>query len=464
MMSLWKSLFIIIYLLNSVRGFDPLRRRLASVPRTPILPGDDPGEPLFLTPYIESGQIDQARNLSRVNLQPAYSYPSYSGYLTVNKTHQSNLFFWFFPAQNGDTNTPLLVWLQGGPGSSSLFGLFAEQGPIMVDKQQNLHPRNITWNSKYHLLFIDQPVGTGYSFTKSEDGYVRNEDEVARDLYAMLIQFFVIYHEYAASPFYVTGESYGGKYVPAIVYKIHIENPQAKTKINLKGMAIGDGLIDPYNEWDYGPVMYQFGLIDEQELERVNLQTDLARTAIELKQYLLAYALFSNLLDLFYTEKTGLNDVYNYLLTQSPESFGYYVPWVTASDNRRKIHVGNLTYNDGAVVGAALANDIMQSIVDKVAVIADNNYKILIYNGLLDVIIASSLTMDWVDKLEWQYADELRNAERKIWKVNDDDPQVAGYIKQAHSFFVAWVRNAGHMVPAEQPRAAFDLIDRFVSA
>jgi vitellogenic carboxypeptidase-like protein len=229
-------------------------------------------------------------------------------------------------------------------------------------------------------------------------------------------------------------------------------------------MAIGDGLIDPYNEWDYGPVMYQFGLIDEQELERVNLQTDLARTAIELKQYLLAYALFSNLLDLFYTEKTGLNDVYNYLLTQSPESFGYYVPWVTASDNRRKIHVGNLTYNDGAVVGAALANDIMQSIVDKVAVIADNNYKILIYNGLLDVIIASSLTMDWVDKLEWQYADELRNAERKIWKVNDDDPQVAGYIKQAHSFFVAWVRNAGHMVPAEQPRAAFDLIDRFVSA
>jgi vitellogenic carboxypeptidase-like protein len=196
MMSLWKSLFIIIYLLNSVRGFDPLRRRLASVPRTPILPGDDPGEPLFLTPYIESGQIDQARNLSRVNLQPAYSYPSYSGYLTVNKTHQSNLFFWFFPAQNGDTNTPLLVWLQGGPGSSSLFGLFAEQGPIMVDKQQNLHPRNITWNSKYHFLFIDQPVGTGYSFTKSEDGYVRNEDEVARDLYAMLIQFFVIYTKF----------------------------------------------------------------------------------------------------------------------------------------------------------------------------------------------------------------------------------------------------------------------------
>jgi vitellogenic carboxypeptidase-like protein len=463
MMFCWYLLFIITNILHVVQGFDPLQRRLASVPRTPILPGDDPGEPLFLTPYIESGQIDQARNLSRVNLQPDYSYPSYSGYLTVNKTHQSNLFFWFFPAQNGDTNAPLLVWLQGGPGSSSLFGLFAEQGPIMVDEQQNLHPRNITWNSKYHLLFIDQPVGTGYSFTKSEDGYVRNEDEVARDLYAMLIQFFVIYHEYAASPFYVTGESYGGKYVPAIVYKIHVENPQAKTKINQKGMAVGDGLIDPYNEWDYGPVMYQFGLIDERQLEYVNLQTALARNAIKLEQYSLAYDLFGSLFDEFYNNATGLDDVYNYLLTQLPDSFSYYVPWVTASENRNKIHVGNLTYNAGDRVRVGLANDVMQTIVGKVAVIA-NNYKVLIYNGLLDVIIASSLTMDWVDKLEWQYAEQLRGAERKIWKVKDDDSEVAGYIKQAESFFVAWVRNAGHMVPADQPRAAFDLIDRFVSA
>ncbi|CAF4438395.1 unnamed protein product, partial [Adineta steineri] len=149
----------------------------------------------------------------RVNLQPDYTFPSYSGYLTVNKTHQSNLFFWFFPSQDGNTNAPLVVWLQGGPGSSSLFGLFAEQGPIMVDMEQKLHGSNITWNSKYHLLYIDQPVGTGYSFTKSEEGYVTNEDEVARDLYSMLTQFFVIFHEYVPCPFYVTGESYGGRYV-----------------------------------------------------------------------------------------------------------------------------------------------------------------------------------------------------------------------------------------------------------
>ena len=457
-------LLVFLALVPRTQAFDQLRRRLAAVPRTPLLPNDDPGQPLFLTPYLEAGQIDQARNLSRVNLQPDYAYPSYAGYLTVNKTHDSNLFFWFFPAQSGDTSAPLLVWLQGGPGSSSLFGLFAEQGPILVDKQQNLHPRNITWNSKYHMLFIDQPVGTGYSFTKSEQGYVRNEDEVGRDLYSMLTQFMQIYTEYSACPFYVTGESYGGKYVPAIVYKIHVENAQAKVKINLKGMAIGDGLIDPYNQWDYGSAMYQFGLIDEEELESANLLTELARDAIARKDYLIAYALFSELTGSFYTKNTGLDDIYNYKLTRSPEEFDYYVPWVTASAHRRQIHVGNLAYNGGAAVQANLADDVMQSIVGKVATIANNDYKILIYNGLLDVIIASSLTMDWINKLDWQYAEELRTAERTVWKVHPNDTEVAGYLKHAHSFYVAWVRNAGHMVPSDQPRAAFDLIDRFVSA
>jgi vitellogenic carboxypeptidase-like protein len=146
-----------------------------------------------------------------------------------------------------------------------------------------------------------------------------------------------------------------------------------------------------------------------------------------------------------------------------PDAFGYYVPWVTASEHRQQIHVGNLTYNDGDRVRTGLANDVMQTIVGKVAVIA-NNYKVLIYNGLLDVIIASSLTMDWVDKLEWNYEHQLRSAERTIWKVKSDDKEVAGYIKHTDSFYVAWVRNAGHMVPAEQPRAAFDVIDRFISA
>ena len=106
------------------------------------------------------------------------------------------------------------------------------------------------------MLYIDNPVGTGFSFTDSDAGYANNEDDVARDLYSALDQFFTLFGSYRANDFYVTGESYAGKYVPAISYKIHQENAVAKRKINLKGLAIGDGLCDPINQLDYGHFLY----------------------------------------------------------------------------------------------------------------------------------------------------------------------------------------------------------------
>src|SRR5690606_25173397 len=95
---------------------------------------------------------------------------SYSGFFTVNKTHNSNLFFWFFPAlvseaklsdapstplsavsspKSGKTDVPVLLWLQGGPGASSLYGLFVENGPLKVNKDGSVEMRNYTWNKDF---------------------------------------------------------------------------------------------------------------------------------------------------------------------------------------------------------------------------------------------------------------------------------------------------------------------------
>nr|XP_019948169.1 PREDICTED: probable serine carboxypeptidase CPVL [Paralichthys olivaceus] len=99
------------------------------------LRGVEPGEPLFLTPYLEKGAIDEARNLSMVGQLPGSNVKSYAGYLTVNKTFNSNLYFWFFPALMPDqAKAPVLLWLQGGPGGTSMFGLFVEHGPYVVYK------------------------------------------------------------------------------------------------------------------------------------------------------------------------------------------------------------------------------------------------------------------------------------------------------------------------------------------
>ena len=108
----------------------------------------------------------------------------------------------------------------------------------------------------------------------------------------------------------------------------------------------------------------------------------------------------------------------------------------------------------------------MQSMAWKVAAIANANYSVLIYNGQLDIIIAVPLTMEWVGQLEWVGADELHKATRTVWKVDPTDREVAGYVKMANNnrFFLATVRNAGHMVPYDQPRAMLDLLERFLAA
>jgi vitellogenic carboxypeptidase-like protein len=136
---------------------------------------------------------------------------------------------------NAET-APVLLWLQGGPGGSSLFGLFNENGPLQVTSDLEVIKRNTSWSLTHHIIYIDNPVGTGFSFTKK--CYASNQDQVGTDLYMAMLQFFVMFPALRSHDFYVTGESYAGKYVPALTHKIHISNPKTTQKINLKGMAI----------------------------------------------------------------------------------------------------------------------------------------------------------------------------------------------------------------------------------
>ncbi|XP_048413459.1 probable serine carboxypeptidase CPVL isoform X2 [Stegostoma tigrinum] len=342
----------------------------------------DPGKPLFLTPYLESGEIEKARELSLVGPLEGPVVKSYSGFLTVNKTYNSSLFFWFFPAQTLPQSAPVLLWLQGGPGGSSLFGLFAEHGPYVVTKNLTLEARKIPWTSKYSMLYIDNPVGTGFSFTDHDEGYAQNEDDVGRDLYSALIQFFQIFYEYQQNDFYATGESYAGKYVPAIGYYIHTHNPTAKVKINFKGMAIGDGLSDPeVMLGGYAEFMYQIGIIDEKQKQYIQQQTDLAVHYIQQKKWREAFEVFDTLLNgdtteipSFYKNVTGCTNYYNFLQCTEPLDQSYFGNYLSRPEVRNSIHVGNLTFHDGSEVEKYLLNDLMQSVKPWVAILM-NNYR-----------------------------------------------------------------------------------------
>ncbi|KAK8740372.1 hypothetical protein OTU49_002879 [Cherax quadricarinatus] len=466
MTCLW--VVVVLVAVASVEASGPFRKMFSNHGNLNIPPSlwDDVGDPLFLTPLLEAGKIKEARTLSYVKLGHRLSH-SFSGFFTVNKQYNSNLFFWFFSAMTGSADAPVLVWLQGGPGGSSLFGLFAEHGPFSIDASQHIVPRNFSWNRNHNIIYIDSPVGTGFSFTRNDTGYARNETDVGRDLYVAMVQFFTMFPELQHNDFFVTGESYAGKYVPALAYTIHKLNPAAELKINLKGFAIGDGLCDPISMVDYGDFLYFIGLIDEIDLKYFKQQSALTVSYINQQEWLKAFQVFDNLLNgdktgypSYFTNVTGLTNYYNYIADGQPEDMQYWTPFINKTNVRKEIHVGNLTFNDGSEVETYLLEDIMQSVKPWIEELM-NNYSVLIYNGQLDVIIAYTLTENFVSSLKWKNAAQFQQSPRSIWRVGDS---VAGYVREVPGFAQVMVRNAGHMVPHDQPQWAFDMITRFTSA
>ncbi|KAI1289754.1 putative serine carboxypeptidase CPVL [Halotydeus destructor] len=424
------------------------------------------GEPLFLTPLIQAGQLDQARQVSRVTGLPnAPEVESYAGYLTVNEEYDSNMFFWFFPA--ADAKAPILLWLQGGPGGTSMFGLFVENGPLQILANNSAILREYGWSRKYSTVYIDNPVGTGFSFTKHDAGYATNQTDVASDLFEALQQFFTLFHEYQANDFYVTGESYAGKYVPAIAYKIHTEGKNAK--MSLKGISIGDGLCDPETQGDYASFLYQVGLLDENQRDKMAAEQVKAIRYIQRGQFYDAFVIFDTILNgdlisgktLFFNA-TGMTYYFNLLSTNQPEDMGYFNDYLQLPETRNAIHVGNLTFNDGRIVEEHLVNDIMQSIKPWLAVLMDN-YKVLMYSGQLDIIVAAPLTENFLHNVRWSGQDEYLKTAKQVWKVDPSDRDVAGYVRHVRDFYHVIVRNGGHMLPYDQPRRSFYMIDNFIN-
>ena len=144
-----------------------------------------------------------------------------------------------------------------------MMALFTENGPFIVDQKMRLVRNQYSWTQNFSMIFIDNPVGTGFSYTKDTNGFVRNQVDVSQHLYEGLQQFFTIFSEYRKNDFYVTGESYAGKYVPAIGYKLH--QMSKESNITFRGIAIGNGYIDPLNMLDIGSFLLSIGLIDEEE-------------------------------------------------------------------------------------------------------------------------------------------------------------------------------------------------------
>ena len=195
------------------------------------------------------------------------SFNHYAGYLEVDEKRGDHLFFWLFESVSSPETDPLLVWLTGGPGCSSIDAMFEENGPFRITKSCEVTLDPYGWNYRANIVYVDQPVGTSFSYSKTSH-YLSSQFEVNQQFYSFLQKFYDVFPEYKSRPLYLTGESYAGHFIPSMATYILEQNEKQKKedKIKLAGLVIGNAWVDPKIHFEVVPdVVYGFSLMDEDD-------------------------------------------------------------------------------------------------------------------------------------------------------------------------------------------------------
>lgn len=183
----------------------------------------------------------KANEIKTLPGQPPVNFQQFAGYITVDETQKRNLFYYFVQAETDPSSKPLVLWLNGGPGCSSIgAGAFSENGPFRPSGN-GLIKNDYSWNKEANMIYLESPAGVGFSYSANQSFYDGINDEMtARDNLVFLQNFLAMYPEYKNRDLFLTGESYGGHYVPQLADLIL----KSSLKPNLKGIAIGNPLLE----------------------------------------------------------------------------------------------------------------------------------------------------------------------------------------------------------------------------
>lgn len=435
-------------------------------------------QPNIVTPLLPL-QHRQAQNNSRVHLPGYNATELYSGFFEIDESTESNTYFMFSKAISGRQEAPVLLWLNGGPGASSLLGFYDELGPFGIDDSLHITPRAVSWNRDAHLLALDNPLGVGYSHTQSLERMATNQTTVGADLYTAVSQFFDLFPELRANPFYVCGESYAGKYVPAAAYTIHQRNVAAKpqARINLKGIAIGDGAFDPPTQFTgFGPLLFNIGLADTRAAQVYDAYDVRLNERLAAGDLVGAFHSFDEMINgdyygtdrTFYANTSGMGSNYfNFALEPGQASLTKrtFPKWLELPEVADALHVGSTPYSIfNQTVEDRLVGDWLRGVVPWLQVLLDH-YDVLVYSGQYDVILGPPGTERAIDKLQWSGAPVYAAAPTSLLYASASD--LAGYSRQARSaanttFTYVMLRGCGHMVPTDQPVRAYTMMQRFL--
>ncbi|GAB1608343.1 retinoid-inducible serine carboxypeptidase-like [Argonauta hians] len=392
------------------------------------------------------------------------------------------MFYWMYEHLEAK-DKPLILWLQGGPGASSTgFGNFMEIGPLDINRQH----RKYSWISEASLLFVDNPVGTGFSYVTSDSALARDVNTISHDLIEMLKEVMKKKTMFQKVPLYIFAESYGGKMASVFSLDLWKAIQQGKVKCNFRGLAMGDSWIDPSKiVLSWAPFLYTMSLIDEVGQLTVNRYAEKVADLVKMGYYTQAAHMW-RVTEGVVANLTGGVDWYN-VLDWSPRDklMNYqhldfldapshisdlYSTWVGSlqlsklsnlmnKEIRKKLKIipSNVIWGSQAgKVFAAQAGEFMKSetkIVNEL--IRSTNLKVIVYSGQLDLIVATIGTEKWVQDLD--IFNVFKKTNRRVL-VDPITQKVMGYRKSLKNFSFYWMLNSGHMIPSDNPSGALHMV------
>ncbi|XP_069112455.1 lysosomal protective protein-like isoform X1 [Argopecten irradians] len=460
----------------------------------------------FLVTTATSAAVeDQIVTMPGLKTQPTWK--QYSGYL--NATGNKKLHYWFLESQNNPKTDPVVLWMNGGPGCSSDLGLLSEHGPFRINSDgKTVYYNSYSWNTVANMIYLEAPAGVGFSYSPDKD-YKTDDDQVALDNHLALKNFFLKFPEYKTNDFFVSGESYGGIYVPTLSARLVDDS-----SFNFQGFVVGNGLSD--SEMNTDSLIYfayYHGLIGDKvwsDLTQVCCGGNITRCAFlaNAKGSLICEQLVTGTMEIVYS--SGLNEYNLYAPCEGQSGFAYDEtrkkltfthlnwPFLHSPSIQKQVKVLQETsdiensvrltppclnydnvieYMNSPEVRAALhipSNvqkwDICSSVVgigyktlyssmrEQYLKVLSQKKRVMVYNG--DVDMACNFLGD-----EW-FVNSLGQKvvkDRSIWHVKTSDgEQVAGFVKVMENISLVTVRGAGHMVPTDKPGAALLMFSSFL--
>eukprot|EP00931_Biecheleriopsis_adriatica_P044688 TRINITY_DN25587_c0_g1_i2.p1 TRINITY_DN25587_c0_g1~~TRINITY_DN25587_c0_g1_i2.p1 ORF type:complete len:487 (+),score=110.27 TRINITY_DN25587_c0_g1_i2:106-1461(+) len=394
----------------------------------------------------------------------------FAGFAQVNSTTERELFYWFVEASTGNKPgvTHNIIWMNGGPGSSSIMGLLAEKiGPVAMDAATGQLAENMhAWTRNSNVLIIDNPVGSGYSFT-GKDSYVKTEEEMRKDYYTALQVFFAKHEEYRSNPLWVTGESYGGKYVPNVAYEIHLRG-----ELPLKGVIIGNGVYSGKLQYPTVPEFaYAMGLVDEHMKSKAEARFNKCLQLIDAGKLSEAANFCEDTVRWLYASNETAGGVFYYDVGLDDAGFiddltAKLGEYLNSPATREALHVGNRSWrqaDEKGPVSDSLLPDfvteqgmrVMEKLLD-----ADKGYRVVTYNGVRDGSLCNHLgNLLAMKALQWSGTAGFEAAETVPWRPWNT---LAGYKRSYGVLTYITLRNTGHLVPMIKPEIAEFMIEEIM--